>query len=382
MIPRIILETAVLVALKENPVVAIVGPRQCGKTTLARQIANHRKGAVEFFDLEDSVDLARLENPRLALEDLDGLVVIDEFQKLPELFQTLRVLVDQPRRKTRFLVLGSASPHLVRGLSESLAGRIAFIEQGGFELAETGAESFRKLWLRGGFPRSFLPAAERRSFSWRQDFIKTFLERDIPQLGISIPATTLRRFWTMAAHYHGQVWNAAEFARSLSTSESTARRYLDLLAGTFVLRQLQPWFENVGKRQVKAPKIYVRDTGLLHALLGLESHRDLSRHPKFGASWEGFALEQVLALARPADAYFWATHGGAELDLFFLLKGKRIGFEFKCADAPTMTSSIRSALESLRLDDLFVVHPGRRSYRLGSAVEVVSVRELPDRFGR
>jgi len=372
------LEKAVRRALRRAPVAALVGPRQCGKTTLARRIARSWKGPVERFDLEDPVDLARLDAPRLALEDLRGLVVLDEVQRKPGVFELLRVLADRPRKRARFLLLGSASPHLVRGISETLAGRIAFVEMGGFDLAEVGAKRFASLWLRGGLPRAFLARSEAASLAWRNDFARTFLERDIPQLGITIPAAALRRFWTMVAHYHGQTWNAAEFARSLGSSEPTARRYLDILSGAYVVRQLPPWFENISKRQVKAPKVYVRDTGLLHALLSLRTRSQLMGHPKAGASWEGFALEQVLRIARPTEAYYWATHAGAELDLLLTAGGRRTGFEFKCTDAPRMTKSMRIAMEDLGLRRLLVVYPGRRSYRIAKGVDAVSVLDLPD----
>ena len=313
MVNRPVLEKNILVALKHNPVVALLGPRQCGKTTLARIIAGKTK--CEYFDLEDPADLNRLSAPKFALEGLSGLIIIDEVQRKPELFEILRVLVDRPAADARFLLLGSASFHLVREVSESLAGRVAFVEMGGFNLKEIGYDNFLRLWLRGAFPRSFLAENSDLSFQWRNNFIKTFLERDIPQLGITIPTQTLRRFWIMVAHFHGQLWNAAEFARSLGSSEGTARRYLDLLNGTYVIRQLQPWYGNIRKRQVKSPKLYIRDSGLLHALLSIESLPGLQRHPKYGASWEGFALEQVLEAIKPQEAYFWATHAGAELDL-------------------------------------------------------------------
>jgi uncharacterized protein len=366
-------------ALRESPVVALVGPRQCGKTTLARAVA--RVDAADTFDLEDPVDAARLASAKLALEGLRGLVIIDEFQRRPDLFEVLRVLVDRPRNPARFLVLGSATPHLVRGVSESLAGRARFVEMGGFDLQEVKPERFSRLWLRGGFPRSFLASSEDRSLKWRDDFVRTFLERDIPQLGITVPAPTLRRFWTMIAHLHGQIWNAAELARSLGSSEPTARRYLDILAGAYVVRQLAPWFENIGKRQVKAPKIYIRDSGLLHALLSLRTMKHLCEHPKLGASWEGFAVEQVLELAgQPREAYFWATHAGAELDLMIMRDGKRIGFEMKHTDAPTVTKSMRIAVETLRLQRLFIVHPGSMSYPLAAEIEARSVRQLASLF--
>jgi len=374
------LERTVRTALRESPVVALVGPRQCGKTTLARQLA--RGHAADVFDLEDPTDLARLSAPRLALEQLRGLVIIDEFQRRPELFEILRVLVDRPRNPARFLVLGSASPPLVRGLSESLAGRVRFVEMGGFDLSEAGVSRLSTLWLRGGFPRSFLARTDLASLSWREDFARAFVERDVPQLGISVPAQTLRRFWTMLAHYHGGVWNAAELARSLGSSEPTARRYLDILAGAFVVRQLPPWFENLGKRQVKAPKVYVRDSGLLHALLGLRTRKHLLGHPKLGASFEGFAIEQVLALSRPAEGYFWATHAGAELDLLLIRDGQRLGFEIKHADAPTLTRSMQIASEELRLKRLYVLYPGSTRYALSPKIEAYPLVELPALFRR
>ena len=360
--------------LRSSPVVTLLGPRQCGKTTLARIIAQERKS--EYFDLEDPVDLSRLESPMIALENLAGLIILDEIQRKPELFPILRVLADREKRRTRFLLLGSASPHLVRGVSESLAGRVAFVDMDGFDLREIGSKNFRKLWLRGRFPRSYLARSEDQSFSWRRDFIKTFLERDIPQLGISIPAVTLRRFWTMIAHFHGQVWNAAELARSLGSSEGTARRYLDLLTGAYVIRQVQPWFENIKKRQIKSPKIYIRDSGLLHALLTLPTEKSLFHHPKYGASWEGFALEQVLKVTGVEDAYFWGTHGGAEIDLLIIRDGERIGFEFKCEDAPRMTKSLRIATEDLRLDRAFIVYPGTKSYSIDKKTEVVAILDI------
>jgi predicted AAA+ superfamily ATPase len=379
MIARDRLEKAVQRGLRECPVVALVGPRQCGKTTLARQLAGGR--AADSFDLEDPIDLERLSAPRLALEELRGLVLIDEFQRRPELFEILRVLVDRPRNPARFLVLGSASPQLVRGLSESLAGRVRFIEMDGFDLDEVGTDRFRTLWLRGGFPRSFLARTEQVSLGWRDDFVRAFLERDLPQLGIGVPAATLRRFWTMLAHYHGGVWNGAELARSLGSSEPTARRYLDILSGAFVVRQLPPWFENLGKRQVKSPKVYIRDPGLLHALLSLRTRKQLMSHPKLGASWEGFAIEQVLALARPAEAYFWATHAGAELDLLVIRDGQRLGFEMKHSDAPSLTRSMQIASEALKLKRLFVIYPGATSYALTATIEARSILELPAILG-
>ena len=365
----------VTTALETNPVAALLGPRQCGKTTLARQIA--QREPTEFFDLESPVDVRRLSAPMTTLEKLSGLVVIDEVQRRPDLFELIRVLVDRPENRARFLLLGSASPRIVAGVSESLAGRIGFVDLSGFNLRETGPEHQDRLWTRGGVPRAFLAANDTASLRWRDDFVRTFLERDIPQLGISVPAETIRRFWTMVAHYHGQVWNAAQLARSLGASENTARRYLDILAGAFMVRVLAPWFENVGKRQVKAPKIYLRDTGLLHALLQIGTLRELEAHPQLGASWEGFALENVVSLLDTRDVYFWATHGGAELDLLVTLGGRRYGFEFKYRDAPARTRSMLIAREDLGLEHLWVVYPGSTEYALDETIDVVPLGSIP-----
>jgi predicted AAA+ superfamily ATPase len=361
-------------ALARSPVVSVLGPRQAGKTTLARQIAGAQEATL--LDLEDPRDLARLDHPMSTLEGLRGLVVIDEIQRKPELFALLRVLADRDPLPARFLILGSASPHLVQGVSESLAGRVAFVDVSGFDLSEVGSSAFESLWIRGGLPRSFLSASDEASLAWREDFIRTFLERDIPQLGITIPAATTRRFWTMIAHFHGQVWNAAEFARSLGTSERTARRYLDILSSVFLIRQLPPWHENIKKRQVKSPKVYVRDSGLMHALLDLKDKASLESHPKLGASWEGFALEQVLQLSGERNVYFWATHTGAELDLLLFRDGRRIGMEFKYGDSPRVTRSMRVALDDLHLDRIVVVHPGRRSFELDERIEARSILDL------
>lgn len=369
---------------REHPCVAILGPRQCGKTTLARMLAADEPDCT-IFDLESPLDARRLSAPLRTLGALGGLVVLDEIQRDPTLFEILRVLVDRPVSETRFLILGSASPTLIKGASESLAGRLGFVDLGGFHLGETGVDTQAPLWSRGGFPRSFLAADDAGSLLWRQGFVRTFLERDIPQLGISIPAETLRRFWTMIAHYHGQVWNAAEFARSLGSSEGTARRYLDILAGAYMVRVLPPWFENLSKRQVKAPKVYIRDSGLLHALLELRTLADLQGHPKLGASWEGFALEQVLAVLGAHGAYFWATHAGAELDLLVTVGGRRYGFEFKVSDAPGATRSMRVALADLGLTHLWIVYPGTIAYELDERLSVLPLRgisELPDRMDR
>ena len=364
-------------AFSVHPAVALTGPRQCGKTTLARAIAAAEPQGSTLFDLESAVDRRRLQAPEQTLGGLSGLVVIDEIQREPALFETLRVLADRPGNPARFLVLGSASPALVRGISESLAGRVGLVDLAGFDLTEIGPESWRTLWLRGGFPRSWLAPHDRASAVWRRSFVQTFLERDIPQLGINVPAETLRRFWTMLAHYHGQVWNAAEFARALGPSEGTARRYLDILTGAFMVRALPPWFANVRKRQVKSPRIYVRDTGLLHTLLTLETGDELAGHPKVGASFEGFAVEQLAGTFEAGGVYFWATHGGAELDLLVMRGGKRYGFECKLADAPGTTRSMRAALNDLELEHLWVVYPGKEAYPLDDRISVLPVADIP-----
>ena len=364
---------AVRTALKRSRVVAILGPRQCGKTTLARGFVP--PDSLNYFDLESPASLARLAEPETALRPLKGLVVIDEIQRRPGLFPLLRVLADRPPLPARFLILGSASPALLRQSSETLAGRLETVPLEGFRLGDLGAGWQDRHWLRGGFPLSYTARSEADSVHWRRQFLQTFLERDIPQLGITIPATTLRRFWNMVAHYHGQTWNGAELARALAVGESTVRRYLDLMTGVFMVRQLSPWFENLGKRQVKAPKVYVRDSGLLHALLGITNRHDLEHHPKVGASWEGYAVEEVLKALQPDEAYYWATHNGAELDLLLFKDGRRIGVECKRADAPTLTPSMRIALNDLRLDELRVVYPGASRYPLGEGVEVVPLAE-------
>lgn len=361
--------------LTVHPCVALTGPRQCGKSTLAGRIAAE-DSASAYFDLEAGVGQRRLATPEQTLSRLEGLVVIDEIQREPSLFETIRVLVDRPGNRAQFLLLGSASPRLVKGVSESLAGRVGLVDLGGFHLGEVDPEGWRALWTRGGFPRSYLAPDDRRSVLWRRSFVRTFLERDIPQLGITIPAERLRRFWTMIAHYHGQIWNGAEFARALGTSEATARSYLDILTGAFMVRALPPWFENLKKRQVKAPKVYVRDTGLLHELLDLSGEQALAGHHKVGASFEGFALEQLLAGLDTRDAYFWATHGGAELDLLVLRGGKRYGFECKFADAPGTTRSMRVALEDLGLSHLWIVYPGEEAYPLDDRISVLPVSQV------
>lgn len=376
MLIRRALQDDVRAALARSPAVALIGPRQVGKTTLVRSLLGAEADSANYFDLEDPQVEAQLAAPMTALKDLRGLVVIDEVQHAPELFKVLRVLIDRPGDPARFLVLGSASPALLRQTSESLAGRVEVIETGGFTLDETGADQGAVLWWRGGFPRSYTAADDAVSRVWRREFIRTVIERDLPQLGIGAPAPAMHRFWSMLAHYHGQVWNAADPARSLGVNESTVRRYLDWLTQAFLVRQLPPWHANLGKRQVKAPKVYVRDSGLLHELLGLESAAALSRHPKSGASWEGFALDQVLRIAKPDAAYFWATHAGAELDLLMLKDGRRIGVEFKRSDAPNLTASMRVAMVDLELEALYVVYPGTRRYLLAPQVEAVPLAAL------
>jgi predicted AAA+ superfamily ATPase len=361
-------------ALRRNRVVALLGPRQCGKTTLARQFV--APDSLNYFDLEDPQSLARLAEPGLALRPLRKLVVIDEIQRRPDLFPILRVLADRSPLPAHFLILGSAATDLLRQSSESLAGRLETVPLEGFRLADLGAPAQGRHWLRGGFPRSYIARREKESLAWRRHFLQTFLERDVPQLGSTIPSFALRRFWNMVAHYHGQIWNSAELARALAVNESTVRRYLDLMSGVFMVRQLPPWFENLGKRQVKAPKVYVRDSGLLHALLGITNQRDLENHPKVGASWEGYAVEEVLKSFRPDDAYYWATHNGAELDLLLFKDGRRIGVECKRADAPALTPSMRTAMTDLKLDHLYVLYPGDKTYTLAKKVEVVPLTKF------
>ena len=362
--------------LQEFPVVALLGARQVGKSTLARQLVASRRGPTAWFDLENPADLARLADPGLELRPLRGLVVLDEIQRLPEVFPLLRVLADRPRTPARFLVLGSASPELLRQSSETLAGRVAFHELDGFGLREVGDPE--RLWLRGGFPLSYLARSTPASRRWRDGFIRTFLTRDLPGLGSSIPPPTLRRFWMMLAHWHGQIWNGAEFGRSFGVAHTTVRRYLDLLASVFVVRQLQPWHENIRKRQVRSPKVYVADSGLLHALLGLSTREAILSHPKVGASWEGFVVQQIIQLlaASTAQCFHWSTHSGAELDLLVIAGNQRYGFEVKRAEAPRATPSIRSAFDTLGLDRLDVVHAGTRSYAMAPGIRALPAIRL------
>ena len=372
MIPRVNYTERVETALERAPVTTLLGPRQCGKTTLVRAIGSER-GATHF-DLESVPDQRRLENPELVLGSLEGLVVLDEIQRLPELFNALRVLVDRPGNRARFLVLGSASPDIVKNVSQTLAGRTEIVELTGFGLEEIGFAADR-LWLRGGFPRSFLADSEQDSRAWREGFVRTFLERDVPELGIRIPAVAMRRFSTMLAHFHGQTLNASAIARSLGISDKTVRSYLDILTGAFMVRQLEPWHENLRKRQVKSPKIYFRDSGLLHGLLEIPDRHALLGHPRLGASWEGFALEQVVSAMGHPRVYFWSTHGGAELDLFFFQGGERLGMEFKFSEAPAVTKSMRVAMQDLDLSHLWIVHPGRKAYLADERITVIPLAD-------
>jgi predicted AAA+ superfamily ATPase len=361
-------------AYRRSPITVLLGPRQCGKTTLA-QLFGEEKPTI-YFDLESRPDRRRLQNPELVLGALNDLVVLDEIQVMPELFEVLRVLVDRPDNHTRFLILGSASPHIIKNVSESLAGRVEFVELAGFQLSEIGEQNWKTLWLRGRFPRAFLSKSVQDSVAWREGFIRTFLERDIPQLGITIPAAAMGRFWTMLAHYHGQIWNASELSRSMGLSDKTVRSYLDILTGTFIVRQLQPWFENIRKRQVKAPKIFIRDSGILHNLLELPNEHTLIGHPRVGASWEGFAIEEILQSFMPRQAYFWATHGGAEVDLMFSYQGQRYGFEIKFNEAPKITKSMRTALNDLCLDHLWVIYPGTEKYPVDTKITVMPLSKI------
>lgn len=374
MIERHNIENMINLALGRSPVVALVGPRQSGKTTLARQFVP--ADSTNYFDLEDPVSLGRLEEPETALSALEGLVVIDEVQRRPEIFPLIRVLADRRPLPARFLILGSASPELLRQSSESLAGRLETLEITGFTTIELGQKTRDRLWLRGGLPPSFLAATDEESIAWRSNFIRAFTETDLRAAGLALPAQQLHRFWTMVAHYHGNLWNNSELARSLGIGQPTVRRYLDVLTGLFMVRQLQPWHENLKKRQVKMPKVYIKDTGLLHALIGVKNIEDLLSYPKSGASWEGFVIEEVLQRIRPDEAYFWATHQGAELDLLLMKNGKRIGFEIKRNDAPRLTNSMRNALQDLSLDELTVIYPGTKSYRLLENTTVLPFRDI------
>jgi hypothetical protein len=374
MIKRIDLDRKIRNTIRTNPVTALCGPRQCGKTTAAREIAG--VGGPRYFDLEDPVSVRRLGEPMTALRPLRGLVVIDEVQRQPELFTALRVLADRRPLPARFLVLGSSAPELLRQSSESLAGRVAFVEMTGFGLEEVGPAALARLWWRGGFPRAFTARSDAESRAWQENFIRTFLERDLLQHGVQVPPPVMRRLWSMLAHYHGQLWNASEIARSLAASHTTVKRHLDILTNALMVRQLQPWHENLAKRQVKSPKVYVRDSGLLHALLGQPDFRALEGHPKLGAAWEGFVVEEAIRAAGERNAWFWATQSGAELDLLLTLGGRRYGVEVKYGDAPGITKSMRIAMEDLSLSRLFVVYPGAEPYELDSKISVLPLARL------
>jgi predicted AAA+ superfamily ATPase len=365
---------SVRVALARGHVVLLAGPRQCGKTTLARTIV--AAGSPAYFDLEDPRDVGRLLEPMTALEQLRGVVVIDEVQRRPDLFPILRVLADRRPLRARFLVLGSASGDLLRQSAESLAGRLEVVEMGGFTPAEVGGAAQPRLWRRGGFPRAYLARSEAESWTWRTEFVRTFLERDVPQLGGPSFTVMLHRLWAMVAHYHGQVWSNAPPAQSLGVSQPTIRRYLDLLTDVFMVRQIQPWHQNLSKRQVKSPKVYVRDSGLLHQLLGIRTEAELVRHPKMGASWEGHVVDTLMRSLRPDEAYFWATHQGAELDLLLFHRGKRYGVEIKRADAPALTPSMRIAMSDLKLDHLAVIYPGDVRYSIAKRVAAIPASSL------
>jgi len=361
-------------SMAANPITAILGPRQCGKTTIARKLAADNPSV--FFDLEDPDDFELLKSSaKQLLNQQTGLIVIDEVQRLPELFPLLRVMADQQNADRKFLLLGSASPELMRNSSETLAGRIGFVDLTGFNLDEVGTDNLSPLWLRGGFPRSYLADDDTQSYQWRQDFIRTFLERDLNLLGFNLPAQTMRRFWIMLAHYHGQIWKASEFARSLGVSEPTVKSWLDILSGAYMVRQVQPWYENLGKRQVKAPKILIRDSGLLHALLSLPDH-EIQTNPKLGASWEGFAIEQIISRLKTRDYYYWRTHAGLELDLMVLKNGKRLGFEIKYSETPKVTRSMHQIIDDLKLDQFYIVYQGKHQLELEEKVQLLPISAL------
>ncbi|MCA9400597.1 MAG: ATP-binding protein [Candidatus Omnitrophica bacterium] len=374
MINRKKITETIIKALKRGRIVSLLGPRQCGKTTLARQFV--KTGSPSYFDLEDPIDSAKLSEPQNILQDLKGTVVIDEVQRQPELFPVLRVLADRVPLPAKFLILGSSSPNLIKDASESLAGRVERIRIGGFSLDEVSLKNAERLWLRGGLPRSYLADSDQECFIWLKEYTQSFVERDLPLHGVSLPPLTLLRFWTMLAHYHGQVFNASEIARSLGISVMTVKRYVDVLTGVFMIRQVQPWFINIKKRQVKSPKIYFSDTGILHSLLGIQTKDDLLAHPKYGASWEGFVLEEAIRSVEPHEVYFWATHQGAEIDLVFNKGGQMYGVEIKRADAPTMTPSMKNALEDLKLKRIVVIYPGKRRYPIHKQIDVVPFDEI------
>ncbi len=367
-------------SLRRSRITAILGPRQCGKTTLAKKIALTIKS--HFLDLESPADRAKLQNPELYLKSIRGLIIIDEIQLMPELFPILRVLTDQSSDNGQFLILGSASPNLVRNASESLAGRVEFVDLQGFNLTETGNATLSRLWIRGGFPLSYLADTDGDSMAWRDGFVRTFLQRDIPQLGIGIPATTLRRFWTMLAHSHGQILNSSQLGKSMGMSDKTIRSYIDILSDTYMIRPLQPWYSNLKKRQVKSPKVYLTDTGLLHYLLGITDMDTLMGHPMLGLSWESFAMEQIIRNNPGIEPYFWSTYTGAEIDLLLFIKGKRIGIEFKFTDSPKSTKSMHSAITDLELEKLYVIYPGSEQYPLHNLIEAIPLTGFINQKGR
>lgn len=367
----------ILRRLENAPAVGVLGARQVGKTTLSRQVEAEWPGPVTLFDLELPADRDALaQSAQSVLGQCEGLVILDEVQRLPKLFTLLRPLCDRPDRSTRFLLLGSASWEMVKGVSESLAGRIQFVDVSGFSLAETGGENLHQLWFRGGFPQAFLSRSDAEAMEWHEAFGRTFLERDIANLGFVAATEALRRFWMMIAHFHGQTWNGSRLAEAMCTNRATVDRYRDILAGTFMVRVLPPWFENLGKRLVKSPKVYLRDSGVLHQLLGMKEAMHLPRHPQYGASWEGFALEQTLIAHGQRDAYFYGTQRGAELDLLLIRRGRRWGFEFKCTDAPSTTKSMHIALDDLKLEHLWVVYPGTRRYPITEKITALPLREI------
>lgn len=366
------------ILLKRYPVVGLIGARQVGKTTLAWMLGRYDRQIGAYFDLENPEDYVRLSDPMLGLRDLRGLIILDEVQLKPEIFPVLRVLADRARSGAKFLLLGSASPELIQRSAETLAGRIAYHELNGFSIREVGVRNLEKLWLRGGFPSSYLASSNAASLDWRSQFIRTFLERDLPQLGVLIRSASLRRFWSMLAHYHGQIWNSSEFARSFGVADTTVRNYLDVLSSALVVRQLLPWSENISKRQVKSPKVYITDSGILHSLLSLQSMRDLEGHPKLGSSWEGFLIGQITRslAARPEECFFWATHSGAELDLLVVRGRKRIGFEIKRTIAPVLTRSMKISMSDLKLTRLFVVHAGKDLFPLSERVSALPADKI------
>lgn len=378
MISRVRAEAEVRQSLAQAPVTALLGPRQCGKTTLARQIGD--QAGATIFDMQDPQVVAAFQNPKLVLSPLEGLIILDEAQLVPALYPVLRVLVDDDRRtgkNRRFFLLGSAAPELIKGVSESLAGRIHLIPMQGFCIDETGPETLARLWNRGGFPDSFLALDEPLSLTWRKNFVETFLLRDLPQYGVRVPAAELRRLWMMCAHLHGRLLNVSELGQSLGRTRAAVGSHLDILEEAFVIRRLKPWFENIGKRQRKSAKLYIRDSGLLHALLGIRDEAGLRLHPSAGASWEGFVLEQILAHLRPDEAWFWQTQAGAELDLLVRVGGKRIGFEMKLSESPRTTKSMHVAMQDLQLEHLYVIHPGELRFALDEKITALPAREIP-----